>query len=246
MARTRFREINPHALEIISSLIALQKRGESMNVPPPSGIQPSSPDPSLNGFQKRLVHQLVRAEFPGLVTISRPGFIQIIEFDQAREDAQKAWQMRRVEERISKQVGFRWVVEAMCGGNLSNLEARFFPGNQEGQNHKDEGPSNLKNFKNVRSRLKLKRTVLVGHNLFTDLVNFYRCFFGPLPDLAEDFQTRIHELFPVVIDTKYLATHNCGLINPKSSLEEIESGLRQLKTPKTGTRHTIQTCNPLY
>ena len=37
-----------------------------------------------------------------------------------------------------------------------------------------------------------------------------------------------------VIDTKYLATHECGSINPKSSLDEIEEELRQQPLPVIG------------
>jgi poly(A)-specific ribonuclease len=189
---------------------------------------------SLNNFQKRLVHQLVRAEFPGFVTASRGGFIQILEYEQAREDGQKAIQLKRVEERVSKQTGFRWVVEAMCGGSLAKLDPKTFTTNDYAPKYLDEKHPTIAHFKEVRNCLKLKRTVLVGHNLFTDLINFYICFFGGLPDRVEDFQRKIHDLFPVIIDTKYMATHNCGSVNPRSSLQEIEAELTHLKKPNIG------------
>jgi poly(A)-specific ribonuclease len=41
------------------------------------------------------------------------------------------------------------------------------------------------------------RKPLVGHNLFTDLINLYDCFIGPLPNTAREFGVIIHEIFPM-------------------------------------------------
>ena len=46
----------------------------------------SEPPEELSRFEKRLVHQLVRAEYPELVTISKRGFVQIVRFNKERED----------------------------------------------------------------------------------------------------------------------------------------------------------------
>ena len=86
----------------------------------------------------------------------------------------------------------------------------------------------------LQTRLKSARPVLVGHNIFTDLVNFYRCFIGNLPDRVEEFQDVIHALFPIVIDTKYMATCNSGSAKPSSSLTEINEDLMDMKSPKIG------------
>ncbi|KAL0263236.1 hypothetical protein SLS55_002214 [Diplodia seriata] len=129
----------------------------------PAGIQPTYAE--LGNFEKRLVHQLVRAEYPDLVTISKPQAIQIARFDRARLALQR------------------------------------------------------------------RRPVLVGHNLFTDIVYLYRTFIGPLPPTLEECRKVLHENFPLVVDTKYVATHNCGDINPRSSLEEIHHKLRDQNKP---------------
>jgi poly(A)-specific ribonuclease len=71
----------------------------------------------------------------------------------------------------------------------------------------------------------------VGHNCFLDLVYIYRTFIDELPDTVEEFQERIHKLWPIVVDTKYMSTHNCGDINPVSSLEQIAEELSNEKTP---------------
>jgi poly(A)-specific ribonuclease len=151
----------------------------------------------LSKFQKLLVHQLVRAEFPSLRTISRDTFIQIIAFDKQREDANKQRQQKRLEEQISRQIGLRWVFEAMSGGDLSGMNPREFGRTLGGEAKFVDMEAINKRFETVRERLQRKRTVLVGHNLFTDLIYLYRVFLGKLPDKIEDFRHVIHDLFPL-------------------------------------------------
>ena len=45
----------------------------------------TGPNNEINDYQKRLVHQVVRAKFPGLVTVSRNKFIQVIKRDDDQE-----------------------------------------------------------------------------------------------------------------------------------------------------------------
>ncbi|KAL3431973.1 ribonuclease H-like domain-containing protein [Aspergillus tetrazonus] len=175
--------------KLIDEWIALgDKRDKYLKIPPPSRqkeTQTLDGVPSiLNRFQKRLVHKLV--EYPDFVTIGRPGFVQIIDYDEKREVA--FWDK-----------GVQWCQERA---------------------------------REQTARLKAHRPILVGHNLFTDLVYFFRCFFGPLPDHVEDFQSMVHKHFPILIDTKYLATHDCGSINPKSSLQEINNSLLGISKPE--------------
>ncbi|KAL4883469.1 ribonuclease H-like domain-containing protein [Aspergillus karnatakaensis] len=210
------------------------KRSDHLNVPPPSreiNAQGLKAMPSvLNRFQKRLVHQLVEVEYAGLVTISRPTFIQIIEYNEEREKTIQDQRVQRVQERAWKETGFRWIAEALAGGDLTNLSHNHFPGIRANTAPKEQGETLNEFVDDFKQRLKSHRPVLVGHNLFTDLIYFFRCFFGPLPDRVEEFQSMVYEHFPVLIDTKYLATHDCGSINPTSSLQEINNSL--LKMPK--------------
>ncbi len=135
--------------------------------------------------------------------------------------------MRYFEEKLARQIGLRWIIEAMVGGDLSGIDPKSLERNVE-----DRSESLTREFNELRDRLKGKRTVLVGHNVFLDLVNFYNCFFGQLPDRVEDFQQVMHKLFPVIIDTKYLATHN--VVNPalsRSALEDLDNELSKLPVP---------------
>ncbi|KAM6355214.1 poly(A)-specific ribonuclease PNLDC1 [Podargus strigoides] len=43
---------------------------------------------------------------------------------------------------------------------------------------------------------------LVGHNMLMDLMHLHDKFYKPLPESYEEFKRNIHDLFPVLIDTK--------------------------------------------
>lgn len=171
-------------------------------------------------------------EYPSLVTVGKPAFIQIMNFDEEREKAVRNQRMRVVQERMWKQTGFRWIAEALAGGDLSNLDPAYFMAIMSSSAAVKPGYS-MKEFSDkLKQRLKSQRPVIVGHNLFTDLIYFCNCFFGPLPDQVEDFQAMAHEMFPILMDTKYMATHDCGSINPISSLSEINDSLLKTAIPR--------------
>lgn len=157
---------------------------------------------------------------------------------QEQEEANKEKRMQWFQERLASQIGLRWVVEAMCpnAGSVPHfsdvMEWGFPPVEMTEQNTQ----AFRNRFVQLLHRLREKRPVLVGHNLFLDLIYFYRCFFGPLPDRVQDFQSAMGDLFPMIFDTKYLAdsvNDNSPLY--KSSLEEIDEELSKLPTPVIGT-----------
>lgn len=199
------------------------KKEAFLNIAPVGYSSPTFQDRGLNNFQKRLVHQFVRAEYPDLSTTSRPGFIQITAFNKEREDNLQKFRTAAFEDRLKRQVGVRWLVEAMVGGNLAAIKSYNL------QPVKSESQVPREHYERLFDRLQAKKTILVGHNVFIDLIYFYACFFGKLPDSVKDFERLMHELFPCIIDTKYLATH--GDDNPalsKSSLEELDDQLSSL------------------
>ncbi|MCJ1283647.1 hypothetical protein MMC26_002978 [Xylographa opegraphella] len=185
----------------------------------------------LNNYQKRLVHQLVRAEFPEFVSISRPGFIQIIPYDKEREDALHKTKMKGFEEKLTRQVGLRWLVEGMVGGDLDKIDPISFASCLDGNPVWLDLKELKREFSEVQRKLSKQRTVLIGHNLFMDLINFYKCFFGTLPDTLVEFQQLIHGLFPLIVDTKYMSTHNNSNINARSGLEELDADLHKMTIP---------------
>ncbi|KAI1957004.1 hypothetical protein LOZ58_005926 [Ophidiomyces ophidiicola] len=189
-----------------------------VNIPGPE-LRSATPI-TITNFHKRLVHQLVRSEYPGLVSIGKSNFVHVIRYNQKREDKILEERLIHVRERIYSQTGFRWVVEAMIGGDLSKLPPRSFL--SPDCEHSGSGQNVIAYSDHLQEKLKAKKLVMVGHNLFTDLVNFYSCFFGNLPDTVDEFLSIIHGLFPTVVDTKYLATFDCGSDLPSSTLEEID------------------------
>lgn len=158
--------------------------------------------------------------------MSRHSFIQIVPADKARDDANQAQKDRVFERKMEAQIGLRWPIEALAEGTLEGLTTDSFLG------HKADVAEALSDLKVT---LQAKKTILVGHNAFMDLVYLYKCFFGSLPDLVEDFQEVIHKLFPVVIDTKYVATHDeVHPVLARSSLEELDEQLSAQKFPIIG------------
>ena len=183
-----------------------------------------------------------------MVSVSKSDFIQLYPFDQQREDAVLQRKMARYESDLARQVGIRWLAEAMCpdidkvlpkervspfaSGNLEALQSLTYPPIEMTAERQE---AHAVQFGQLCKTLKEKRTVLVGHNLFLDLIYFYTFFFGPLPDRVEGFQKTIAQLFPLVFDTKYLADKiNDNSPFYRSSLQEIDQELSKLPLPVIG------------
>jgi len=64
-----------------------------------------------------------------------------------------------------------------------------------------------------------------------DLAFIHKTFIGPLPSFVGHFQETIHKIFPMVIDTKYLATHNANAMNPRSNLKELLAPFKKFHVP---------------
>lgn len=194
----------------------------------------------LSRFEKRLVHQLVRAEFPELVTIGKPAFVQVRRFEKEREDRIQADRRREMHERVNRQKGFRWVIEALLGSNLGSLDLRECAKDAiTGEAIFVDMDEYRAVFQRAHGLIQGNPRVIVGHNCFLDLVYIYRTFIGQLPETVEEFQRKIHGLWPMVVDTKYMSTHNCGDINPVSSLEQMASQLSSQAQPilETAVEH---------
>uniref|UniRef100_A0A1Q3F3P1 Putative polya-specific ribonuclease n=1 Tax=Culex tarsalis TaxID=7177 RepID=A0A1Q3F3P1_CULTA len=59
----------------------------------------------------------------------------------------------------------------------------------------------------VLQELAKSRKLIVGHNMLLDLLFVIRQFFRPLPHNFQDFKKTVRELFPLLLDTKYLCTN---------------------------------------
>ncbi|XP_032867554.2 poly(A)-specific ribonuclease PNLDC1 isoform X4 [Tyto alba] len=57
-------------------------------------------------------------------------------------------------------------------------------------------------FTNLFQTLVKAKKPLVGHNMLMDLMHLHDKFYNPLPESYQEFKRNIHNLFPVLIDTK--------------------------------------------
>ncbi|USP77590.1 uncharacterized protein yc1106_04864 [Curvularia clavata] len=202
----------------------------SLDITTHTGLPNPPKFPVISRFEKRLVHQLVRAEFPQLVTMGRSECVRIIELDPVREAENMRRMKSRVNESIMRQTAFRWVFEALAkDGDFNRIDLLSLA---QPTGMADVDDKCKRRFDQAILSLKTKKPVLVGHNMFTDIVYLYRTFVGELPDTLDGFQDAIHDLFPKIIDTKYLATFAEGDLNASPTLQDIAQGLSNQPLPE--------------
>jgi poly(A)-specific ribonuclease len=183
----------------------------------------------LSNMQKRIVHRIICKDYPNLKSRGERTFVQISFRNLEMEKQALAGRLEQARANLVKDIGFRWIIEALVGGDLSSLTAQALAPLMPTELPPGFTPEKLAD--RLQKRLKENRPVLVGHNCLTDLIYIYRCFIGPLPDTVEGFQIAINELFPMIVDTKYVATHGFSSMNPASSLEEENRKVAKLSTP---------------
>lgn len=209
-------------------------REEFLNIPSEAAGVPHT----LNRYQVRLTHQVVRNEFVGLQTTGMGHFVRITSpSEKEKISAQVAIAQDR-EKMISQAVGFRWIIEALVGGNIGGMPEEYLAANLQ----VDQGQSLEQFVAKLQEKLRKRKRVVIGHNCFTDLVYLYQCFIGDLPDALEDFVEEIHALFPVIMDTKHIASLGSKRWG-NTSLEDVEKELRAeqypiIETPPEYTAYT--------
>lgn len=212
----------------INNWLALPKNDqeEYLNIPA-EGVK--DPIPSvLNRYQIRLTHQIVRSEYPKLKTQGMGQFVQVTNLSAEQQPNEQELKAEAREREIANAVGFRWILEAIMGANISRLPHSYV------RSAFDEGeePKDCDAFiKDLQAQLRNQSRAIVGHNCLTDVINMYRCFIGDLPESVDEFRRELHDLFPMILDTKYLAT-----IGSKrwanTSLRAVEEDLRTEGKPQ--------------
>jgi hypothetical protein len=131
---------------------------------------------------------------------------------------------------IANFIGLGWIYEALTHGNLDGINPAWF---QEPHNEDHEAELLLKKqeFAAVKAKLAKKTHIIVGHNVFVDLIYLHRTFIGPLPLDVVQFQENIHSKFPIVIDTKFLGTHGDDQNQGRSTLKDLLTPLKKVNTP---------------
>ena len=185
----------------------------------------------LNRYQVRLTHQVIRKDYAGLRTTGKDGFVRITTRNEKEDAEQKLRQEQYREQDVIQAIEFRWVVEALCGGDITKIPERCFLDAMPEAMESKKGDALHKRFiDELQHKLSTRRRVLFGHNCFTDMIYLYACFIGDPPERVEDFQDLVHALFPAVVDTKYLASFAKEL-RFNSNLQAVEKEMQAEKVP---------------
>jgi poly(A)-specific ribonuclease len=223
-------------------------RENYLNIPNTSegGVRYMAASQNLNRYQIRLVHQIVRNEYPKLKTAGKGHFVQITPLDNKREISERLQQARYRDRDISRAIEFRWLIEAISGGDITKMPPEYFTNAFSSNVEPPEDEEGALKFFicDLQQKLSSRRRVLIGHNCFTDLVYLYSCFVGQLPDRLEDFQDLIRGMFPAVIDTKFMASfgkgwHSTSLQDVESELEPEGPGVPMVEVPIEFDRYAV-------
>lgn len=190
----------------------------------------------LSAYQRRIVHQIVRADYPNLQTFGRGDFVQVQPRNEKGLENYKKSLSKRLYGALFHQTGLSWIARALAGQDISNIDLESLDPWIE-----DEGSYKREDFvqriNTLGRALRHTPRILVGHNCFMDLVFFFHTFYGDLPDSVGDFCEAFHKIFPIVFDTKYLVSANGSdspLNMPTMRLEQVDAALKAKKWPQLG------------
>lgn len=177
---------------------------EYLNIP---HGQPEGVSLQLNGYQRRLVHQTVQNEFPALRTASMGHFIQITNPSSEQQASQKALEDQHREREITRAIGFRWIIDGMIGKDISRLPEDYLLPALSQTTKAADGEKPVKELLDgLAQKLQARRKILVGHNCLTDVMFLYKMAIGDLPPTLSEFKDKVHEMFPAIIDTKFMSS----------------------------------------
>ncbi|TLD30578.1 hypothetical protein PspLS_02155 [Pyricularia sp. CBS 133598] len=191
---------------------------------------------NLSNLQRRLVYQILESEFSHDCLRAVPkcnnGFMQITQkgIDAAEETAI----LQRMSERkaaIREQTGFRFVFEALIGGDFTDeIDLGLLLTPQEYQT-KGAATDVRAKLRAIEAKLKERTRVIVGHNSLFDLCFIYHSFIGNLPTSLQQFKIDIRAMFPRYVDTKYMATQDAKNAVVDQTLEELYFTVQSQKLP---------------
>ena len=180
------------------------------------------------------MHQVVRSDFPDLQTSGGAEFVQV----QYKDEVERAKVQKDIQARISgdisSQIGFRWVTEALVGGDLSDVRAAITSRQIFGERAYHNNDVFERRLEILKTALSERPKVFVGHNCFLDFIYLHKFMIGELPDCVEDFQATIHEYFPLVFDTKFMSTAGSDPRFRGAQLWQLDEAFSDQETPKIG------------
>ncbi|KAI1769250.1 CAF1-domain-containing protein [Hypoxylon sp. FL1150] len=192
----------------------------------------------INGLQTRLIHQIIHEEYPTCNAKRIPsghmaGSFSVTVMTRAFTTQTKNRILANVNE-TKRLSGLQILFEALSGGSFAEKV------DQQWVCHSDRASVgndtwnefNRKfNFHQCEANLKKNRPIIIGHNAFQDLAFIYQTFFEPLPPKVDDFLTSIHQLFPCIIDTKFMHTRRKHMMDQDRSLKYLDDYFANHKFP---------------
>lgn len=198
----------------------------------------------LNNYHKRLVHQIVQNEFPAMRTQGMGHFVQITDPTDGQQQSERSLEEERRERDLGRAVGFRWLLDGLIGKDLSNIPEDYLLAALPSTTKAMDGERPVQSLReSLNQKLKTRRKVLVGHNCTTDLLYLYKLVVGDLPGNLANFLKEIHDMFPAIIDTKFLANSHSEKLG-RITLGEVEvdlqdeTGMPDIVTPPEFDRYT--------
>ena len=216
--------------------VPADKREDYLNIPDFSDgekLEDSVPS-TLNRYQIRLVHQIVRSENSDLKTVGKGNFVQITPFNDKNLANEKTKQAKQRARDLSQAVEFRWLIEALMGGDIDKMPLEYFrlaiPMDHRSAFSDDIALKDLADNLQRKLKNRYRRRLLIGHNCFADFINLYACFIGELPESIQEFKREIRKMFVGIVDTKHMASFDAGWHS--TSLKDVEEGLRKERMPR--------------
>lgn len=78
-------------------------------------------------------------------------------------------------------------------------------GPEDKQNDDDIFINHCLGFSRIVKVMEKVKKPLVFHNALSDLLIFFHQFLDPLPTRYESFKHSVHQMFPIVYDTKFIS-----------------------------------------
>lgn len=172
--------------------------------------------PSCNSFLRRALYETIASEYPSLETESAPnGQILVVRLNDAERRARSERKFRERWEGLILQVGMWRVFDAIsrvCRGGTIDLNSVLYAPSAESVRLDSE-----------ELQGSGRQIPLVVHNGFMDLAFLMATFCDcKLPDTLFECKQLIRSYFPIVYDTKVLATeHVLEWVNENSGLAPL-------------------------
>ncbi|KAL8387960.1 hypothetical protein RB595_009549 [Gaeumannomyces hyphopodioides] len=212
----------------ITDWLAARERGEYfINIDNPEGDR-------LTSLQIRLIYQLLETDFKGKGLRGNPkgdcSFMQItIKGTDVYQEKALSRQRRDRKLAVRHQTGFRYVFEALVGGDFAEeIDVQLLLGS--GAHSQDAIDDMKRKLRSVEKMTKTRARVLILHNSLFDLCFLYRSFVGDLPQSLTQFKLDL-QVFPRLVDTKFMATRGSHELGPDMSLGQLYGTVENLELP---------------